>query len=278
MRERATHTLSAIIIDDEPLASDELTFLLKDFADVELLAVGRNGLEALSLIERLNPDIAFLDVQMPGLDGLGVVRRLREARREEREQRGLRDREAEDLPYFIFSTAFEQYAVEAFQLEALDYLLKPVDKIRLAATIERAQRYVQERQIQQQAQEKAFGSSGLPDEVLPHPKLVIRSGPRNWIVDSTDLIYATIDGGIISLITQTVEGQSNYKTLDELQANLDPAIFWRTHRSYVVNINQIREVIPWFNAGYQLKMSDKRASEIPVSRVQTRRLRELLKL
>ncbi len=272
MRERATPTLSAIavrglsaiIVDDEPLASGELTFLLKDFPEVELLAVGRNGLEAISLIERLSPDIAFLDVQMPGLDGLGVVRKLRGG-------------ETEDLPYFIFSTAFEQYAVEAFQLEALDYLLKPVDKLRLAATIERARRYVQERQPPQAGQEK-LSHAPSQEGATPHPKLVIRSGPRNWIVDSMDLIYATIDDGVISLVTQSVEGQSNYKTLDELQANLDPAIFWRTHRSFVVNINQIREVVPWFNAGYQLKMSDKKAAEIPVSRVQTRRLRELLKL
>jgi len=264
MRERATPTLSAIIVDDEPLASGELTFLLKDFPDVELLAVGRNGLEALTLIERFNPDIAFLDVQMPGLDGLGVVRKLR-------------DRETEELPYFIFSTAFEQYAVEAFKLEALDYVLKPVDKLRLAATIERAQRYVQEKQSQQ-LQERANSNGSSQEGPAPHPKLVIRSGPRNIIVDTADLIYATIDGGVISLVAQQVEGQSNYKTLDELQANLDPAVFWRTHRSYLVNINQIREVVPWFNAGYQLKMSDKKAAEIPVSRVQTKRLRELLKL
>jgi len=107
---------------------------------------------------------------------------------------------------------------------------------------------------------------------------VVRNGPRNLIVDSAELVYATIENGVISLVTQIGEGQSNYKTLDELQANLDPAVFWRTHRSFLVNINQIREVVPWFNAGYQLRMSDKKSAEIPVSRVQTRKLRELLKL
>ena len=258
MRERATSTLSAIIVDDEPLAAGELAFLLKDFTDVELLATGRNGLEALDLIERMAPDIAFLDVQMPGLDGLGVVRKLRE-------------QQLEDLPYFIFSTAFEQYAVEAFQLEALDYLLKPVDKDRLATTIERAQRYVQEKQGNER-------QSVVAENSAPHSKLMVRSGPRNLIIDSTELIYATIENGVISLVTQNGEGQANYKTLDDLQANLDPAVFWRTHRSFLVNINQIREVVPWFNAGFQLRMSDKKNAEIPVSRVQTRRLRELLKL
>ncbi|MDQ6676045.1 MAG: LytTR family DNA-binding domain-containing protein [Acidobacteriota bacterium] len=253
MRERAASTLSAVIVDDEPLASGELAFLLKDFPDVELVATGRNGLEALTLIEKFEPDLAFLDVQMPGLDGLGVVRQLRE-------------RQPDYLPYFIFSTAFEQYAVEAFRLEALDYVLKPVDKARLAETIERAQRYLQER-------------NAAPTEPSAiHPKLMVRCGTRNLIVDTAELVYATIDNGVISLVTQALEGQSNYKTLDELQANLDPNVFWRTHRSFVVNINQIREVVPWFNAGYQLRMSDKKNAEIPVSRVQTRRLRELLKL
>ena len=269
MRERATPTLSAIIVDDEPLASGELAFLLKDFPDVELLASGRNGLEAMELIERIAPDIAFLDVQMPGLDGLGVVRRLRE-------------QQAEDLPYFIFSTAFEQYAVEAFQLEALDYLLKPVDRQRLGATIERAQRYVAERSaldrpgLERPSLDRPGGTAH--DATFPHSKLVVRNGARNLICDSSELIYATIENGVISLVTQNGEGQSNYKTLDELQAHLDPAIFWRTHRSFLVNINQIREVVPWFNAGYQLRLSDKKGAEIPVSRVQTRRLRDLLKL
>jgi len=253
MRERAAPSLSAVIVDDEPLASGELAFLLKEFPDVELVAVGRNGLEALTLIEKFEPDLAFLDVQMPGLDGLGVVRQLRE-------------RQPDYLPYFIFSTAFEQYAVEAFRLEALDYVLKPVDKLRLAETIERAQRYLQER------------NAAPMEPSAIHPKMMVRCGTRNLIVDTTELVYATIDDGVISLVTQTLEGQSNYKTLDELQANLDPDMFWRTHRSFVVNINQIREVVPWFNAGYQLRMSDKKSAEIPVSRVQTRRLRELLKL
>ena len=241
-------------MDDEPLACDELAFLLKDFPEVEVMATGRNGLEALSLVEKLEPDIAFLDVQMPGLDGLGVVRKLRE-------------RQPDSLPYFVFSTAFEQYAIEAFRLEALDYILKPVDRGRLAETIERAQRSVQERVPEPE-------SSPTPQR----SKLMVRSANRNFIVDAQELIYATIDGGVITLVTSTIEGQSNYKTLEELQANLDPDTFWRAHRSYVVNIHQIREVVPWFKSGYQVRMGDKKNAEIPVSRVQTRRLRELLKL
>src|SRR6478672_7387827 len=124
MRDRATLTISTLVVDDEQLASDELAYLLKDFPDVELTATGRNGLEAVDLIQKLEPDLVFLDVQMPGLDGLGVVRELRD--------KGV------PLPHFIFVTAYDQYAVEAFRLEAMDYLLKPVERGRLAETIDRA--------------------------------------------------------------------------------------------------------------------------------------------
>ncbi len=117
-----------------------------------------------------------------------------------------------------------------------------------------------------------------PAPAQQRSKLLVRNANRNLIIDAQELIYATIDAGTITLVTANMEGQSNYKTLEDLQANLDPAVFWRAHRSFVVNINQIREVVPWFKSGYQIRMGDKKGSEIPVSRVQTRRLRELLKL
>jgi two-component system LytT family response regulator/two-component system response regulator LytT len=251
MRDRATANLSAIIVDDEQLAREELAFLLKDFPDVEVVATGSNGLEAMSLIEKLEPDIAFLDVQMPGLDGIGLVRRLRE-------------KKDGYLPHIVFSTAFDQYAVEAFRLEALDYVLKPIEKERLAETIARAQERLAEPEP--------------PKFVQQRSKLLIRSGVRTFMVDANDLIYATIENGVITLVASQVEGQCSYKTLEELQADLDPNVFWRTHRSYVVNINHIREVVPWFKSSYQVRVDDKKGTEIPVSRVQTRRLREMLKL
>jgi len=109
-------------------------------------------------------------------------------------------------------------------------------------------------------------------------KLLVRANNRNLIVDAQDLIYATIDEGIITVVTSNFEGQSNYRTIEELQSNLDPELFWRVHRSFLVNINKIREVIPWFKSSFQLKMDDKKQTEIPVSRIQTRRLRTLLKI
>src|SRR5271155_611056 len=128
---RATGTISALLVDDEQLARDELSYLLKEFPEVEVLATAKNGLEAIKLIENLEPDVVFLDVQMPGLDGLGVIQKLREKN--------------VPLPHFILATAYDQYAPEAFRLEALDYLLKPIEKERLAVTLERARKAVSDK-------------------------------------------------------------------------------------------------------------------------------------
>jgi two-component system LytT family response regulator/two-component system response regulator LytT len=180
-----------------------------------------------------------------------------------------------ELPFFTFVTAYDQYAVEAFRLEALDYLLKPVDKVRLAETIERARRMIQEKK----APDSSATAGSLPKPAAaPKSKLLIRANNRNFIVDAADLIYATIDSGLITLVATNMEGQSNYRTIEDLQSSLDREMFWRVHRSYLVNINRIKEVVPWFKSSYQLRMDDKKHTEIPVSRVQTRRLRELFKL
>jgi two-component system LytT family response regulator/two-component system response regulator LytT len=251
----AAAPMSAIIADDEQLAREELRFLLEEIGDVEVVGMASNGLEALDLIEKLDPMLAFLDIRMPGLDGLGVVRRLRENQIEP--------------PHIIFSTAYDQFAVEAFRLEAMDYLLKPVDRERLAATLARARRAVADR-----ITEPPSGSSVKP----AFTKLLVRSGARNLVIAPEDLVFATIANGVISLVATQVEGQSNFRTIEELQAALDPDMFWRAHRSYLVNINRIREVVPWFKSTYQLRMDDKKASEIPVSRLQSRRLREMLNL
>jgi two-component system, LytTR family, response regulator len=254
-------TITTLIIDDEQLAREELSYLLREFPDIEVLAVGGNGIEAVRLIETLEPDLVFMDVQMPGMDGLNVIRKLRE--------KGV------PLPYFILATAFDQYAIEAFALEAMDYLLKPIEKDRLAMSIDRARRAIAEKN---KPVEAAAGAPGQAKPSLQRTKLLVKSNNRNFIVDANEVIYATIDDGLITIVTTTLEGQSNYRTIEELQSNLDPDVFWRVHRSFLVNINRIKEVIPWFKSSFQLRMDDKKQTEIPVSRVQTKRLRALLKL
>lgn len=254
---KTTVTVPTVVADDEAHALDELLYLLKDYPEIEVVGTARNGLEAVEKIEECEPDLVFLDVQMPGLDGLGVVNRIRADRA--------------PMPAVVLCTAYEQYALEAFRLEVLDYLLKPVERDRLAVTIDRVKRQMLDT-------EPAAPAAAQAAPGVQRSKLLIKTAGRNLIVDAADVVYATIQDGLITVVTTTMEGQSNYKTIEELQSNLDPALFWRAHRSYLVNVNRIREVIPWFKSSYQLRMDDRKGSEIPVSRVQTKRLREMFKL
>lgn len=258
-------SLSAVIVDDEQLARDELAFLLKGAGDVNVIAQGKNGLEAINLIREHNPDLLFLDVQMPGLDGFGVIKKLLDKKI--------------PLPKIVFATAFDQYAVKAFEVNAVDYLLKPFDKKRVAQSVQKA---------------RAKMESSAPADKLetlvrmlesqktqPTSKVLIKSAGRLFLVDQKDICYASIEDGVISVVTAGMngaEGQSNCRTLEELLDSLDPKLFWRAHRSYLVNINRIKEVVPWFKSSYQLRMDDKKQTEVPVSRAQTKRLRELFGL
>ncbi len=258
--------ITAVIVDDEQPARDELVFLLKGFPDIELVGQGKNGLEALSLIRDLSPLLVFLDVQMPGIDGFGVIKKLLEKKAR--------------LPFFIFATAYDNYAVQAFEVNALDYLLKPVARARLEKAIGRTRQMIEAAVPTNQKLDRLVQ---MVEERQPLPagkanKLLVKSGGRLYLVDSDDVIYASIEDGVISIVTRDLEGQSNFRTVEELQSNLDPNVFWRVHRSHLININRIKEVVPWFKSSYQLKMDDRKQTEIPVSRAQTRRLRELLNL
>ena len=326
--------LTALIIDDEPLARQELQYLLDRAGDVQVLAQGSNGIEAVDLIRTHKPDVVFLDVRMPGLDGFAVLKKLIAL-----------DRKAK-LPQVVFATAFDQYAVKAFEVNAVDYLLKPFDSKRVIKTIEKlraragesiesipeteeasshspdiAHRVTPEHRMSTHVsaphpQRKAVGgasrnrlwdaaeakldallrmveeqAAALGDRVAHvsrdaeetaearrSGKVVIKAQSRLLLVDQRDVCFASIDEGRITVVTKTIEGDSNVRTLEELMEQLDPEQFWRAHRSFVVNIQHIREVVPWFKSSYQLRMDDRKNTEIPVSRSQTRRLRELFNL
>jgi two-component system, LytTR family, response regulator LytT len=267
-------TLSAIIVDDEQLARDELKYLLDSAGGVDVVAQGANGIEAVTLIEEHRPDLVFLDVQMPGLDGFAVIKRLME-----RSKSAAGD--GAPMPQIVFATAYDQYAVRAFDVNAVDYLLKPFDRKRVLQALERVR--------------GRMSGGGTPDaqidallKLINRPqnaarasqpaKLIVQAQSRLLLVDQSDICFASIDEGVIRVVMQTFEGQSKCRTLEELLEQLDPAMFWRAHRGFVVNLNHIREVVPWFKSSYQLRMDDKKQSEVPVSRAQTRRLRELFNL
>ncbi len=273
-------SLSAILVDDEQLARDELEFLLKSTGDVTILAHGRNGLDAVSLVKEHQPDILFLDVQMPGLDGFGAIKKLIASKT--------------PLPLIVFATAFDEYAVKAFEVNALDYVLKPYDKKRITQAVQKAKRQVELRDQESPAVPPETAPANSNDEKLeallrmlesqqqrpahPPAKILLRSAGRMFLVDQRDICFASIQDGVITVVTNHMEGESNVRTLEELLEMLHPNLFWRAHRGYLVNINRIREVVPWFKSSYQLRMDDKNHTEVPVSRAQTKRLRELFKL
>ena len=258
------HELRAVVVDDEQLAREEVCFLLTELRGIEVVGQAANGVEALEMIAAEAPDLVTLDVQMPGLTGFEVARRLVNA--------GIESQ-------FVFVTAFDQHAIQAFEVNAVDYLLKPVEAGRLATAVERVRRRL--------ATERGPGRSGAElDRLLQllsqrhehREQLAVRISDRFLLIQADEVVHASVEDDVITVVTNSLSGTSNYRTLDELQARLDPAVFWRVHRSHLVNINKIKEIVPWFSRNYILKMKDAKGSEIPVSRSQTKRLREYLKL
>jgi two-component system LytT family response regulator/two-component system response regulator LytT len=257
--------IQTIIVDDEKPAREELAYLLKAFPEISVVGQGKNGLEAVNLIKEHSPDLVFLDVQMPGLDGFGVLQKLVERKLK--------------VPHVVFATAFDHYAVQAFDVNAVDYVLKPFDKARISKAIQKAKKEIEAHTSPAERLEQLVSQLAAPKLAPAQPtKILIRSQQRMLLVDAEDLVYASIEGGLISVFAKDLEGSSNYRTLEELHAALDSESFWRPHRSFLVNIHHIKEVVPWFKSSFMLKMDDKKQSEIPVSRQQTKRLRELFKL
>jgi two-component system LytT family response regulator/two-component system response regulator LytT len=270
--------LRAVVVDDEQLARDELGYLLGRIGGVEVIAQAGNGLEALDTIHRSRPDLVFLDVQMPGLTGFEVARRL------------LDDGDGPPA-HIIFVTAYDQHAIEAFEVNAVDYLLKPVDPARLDVALQRARRRISFDRMNPPPDGGDLGEpAGISNQQLEHivqlvadrarrrDRLALKVGERFLLVQADDILYASLADETVTVVTSQHVGTSSYRTLDELQARLDPGVFWRVHRSHLVNINKIKEIVPWFSRNYILRMKDEKGTEIPVSRTQTRRLREYLKL
>jgi two-component system LytT family response regulator/two-component system response regulator LytT len=212
------------------------------------------------------PDLVMLDVQMPGLTGFEVARRLIRAGVES---------------HIVFVTAYDQHAIEAFDVNAVDYLLKPVEPGRLSTAVER----VRKRLATERPAARAASTADLErvlqilhDRQDRREQMAIKVGDRFLLVQADEIVHASVEDDVITVETNSLSGTSNYRTLDELQAHLDPAVFWRVHRSHLVNINKIKEIVPWFSRNVLLRMRDGKGTEIPVSRSQTKRLRDYLRL
>ena len=247
--------LSILIADDEKLARRDLKFLLKSIEGVSVVGEAKNGVEALDRIKKLSPQLTLLDIEMPGLNGLQVVGKLL--------KQGI------DTAV-VFVTAYDHYAVRAFEVNAVDYLLKPVAVERLKATISRVRKRLAAGEEKSRNLEAVLAAINKREVT----KLSIRLEESHGIIDEDDLLYAFVEKGVVTAVTMDSRGVLSCGSLDELQALLSPERFMRVHRGYVVNVDMIREVIPWFSGTFRLKL--KNNSMIPLSRSHVKDLRAIL--
>lgn len=224
--------IRVLVVDDEPLARDDLVRLLDGRPDVAVVGTCVSGTHAVEAVDRLRPDLVFLDIHMPGLDGFGVIARL----------------DASHMPYVVFVTAFDRYAIDAFDVRALDYLLKPVQLVRLDAALVRAREQLQTRAVVQWATElhdaaRHLGAQRLSPEARPSywTEVLIRAGARDIVVRLDDVDWIEADGYYARL---HVRNRSHLlrARMHALEAQLDPARFARVHRSAIVNLNRVAAI------------------------------------
>ncbi len=219
-------TLRALIVDDEALARQRIRQLLADEADFEIIGEAGNGMEAVTLIESLRPDLVFLDIQMPLLDGFGVIEAIG----------------AEQMPATLFCTAYDAHAVKAFEVHAVDYLLKPFDRDRF----KRALAWVRERSAKPRNEPDGFKAllSELESGQARPDRFLVKTGERWLMVKCADIQWIDAEGNYVRL---HVDGATHMlrHTMAEVLARLDPAQFKRIHRSTIVNLDFVRDLQPW---------------------------------
>lgn len=252
--------LSVLLADDDTEARAALRLLLGGLRGVTVTGEAADGPGAVSENRRLRPDLVCLDLRLPGLDGLGVARQL-----------------ADDgcPPAIVFVSGYDEGAGAVFSTTAVDYLLKPVTPDRLARALTRARQALVRRDAA-----TAGAADGSADAAATglRTHVAVRVADRLLLVPTAEIIHASVVDESITIVTGQLFGASSFRTLDDLQAVLDPDVFWRVHRAHLVNIRKVREIVPWFSRNYLLRMRDPNATEIPVSRTQTRRLRSYLHL
>jgi len=231
--------IRTLIVDDEPLARRGIRAQLDEEADIEIVSECRNGLEAVAAIEEQSPDLVFLDVQMPELDGFGVLEAVGVDR----------------MPVVIFVTAYDQYALRAFDVHALDYLLKPVDAERFASALQRARKQIEHHNVQDLNQRLQTFLDDVQTKQKFTERLVIKSGGRIFFLKVEEIDWIEAADNYVRL---HVGGDSHLlrETMNHLEKRLDPDHFLRVHRSRIINIRRIKELQPLFRGEYDIMLQD----------------------
>lgn len=233
-----------IIIDDERLAREELKSLLKNELQLELVGEGANALEAIELIRTLAPDLVFLDIQMPGMNGIEMLKQL------------------EEIPQVIFTTAYDEYAIKAFEVDALDYLLKPIDPIRLEEALKKISSqddFVSDVELEKRARLKSTD------------KVFIKDGDKCWLIELQKIRYFESEGNYVKVYFDN-QRPMILRSLNSLEEKLDSTLFFRANRKFIVNLQHVQSVETWFNGGLQLTMNAD--EKIEVSRRQSIKFKE----
>jgi DNA-binding LytR/AlgR family response regulator len=242
--------LRTLVVDDEPLARDRLVGFLRALDGVSVIGEARDGPEALALIENERPALVFLDVQMPGMDGFEVLKALRSP-----------------LPHVVFATAYDEYAIRAFEVDAVDYLLKPLVRSRVEEAVIRARARL--------SQGRAQDLAGVLCE-RPHlTQVPLSVAKRILIVPAADIMWFGVEFRLVYAHTRERGYMTNF-TLRELEERLDPTQFFRAHKSALVNLAHVREVLPALGGRWALVMHDDAKSHVALSRTQARALRARL--
>jgi DNA-binding LytR/AlgR family response regulator len=250
-------TLRTLVVDDEKLARDRLRGFLASVGGVELIGEAANGLEAVQMIEERHPDLVFLDVQMPGMDGFEVLRAL-----------------PGPAPQVVFATAYDEYAIRAFEVQAIDYLLKPFARARVEEAVGRARNRLKQGEpgfdVEAVVRRLEEGRKAYVTQISAH------SGRRILLLPVEDVQWFGVENRLVYAHTSERAFMTNY-TLRDLEERLDPELFFRVHKASLVNLRHVKEIVPWFGGRYRLAMRDHAKSEVAVSRTQARALRAKLR-
>jgi DNA-binding LytR/AlgR family response regulator len=246
--------LRTLIVDDEAPARERLRKLLAQNDLVELIGEAEDGIKAVEMIEKKSPDLVLLDIQMPRLDGFGVIKML------------------QNPPLIIFVTAYDEYAIKAFEVNALDYLLKPFTKVRLERAIERAYQEFSKRTDFSAKLDSLFQT--LKEQPRYLERIAVRKGGRIFVINVANVDWIGSEGGLIFIHTKEEKYITNY-TLEELESRLNPNMFFRAHRSAIVNLTKIKEIIPWFAGSHRIRLTN--GVEVDLSRGQAKELRKIIK-
>lgn len=249
---RPDAALRTVVVDDEKLARDRVRGFLRALGEVEVVGEATNGPEAMHVIETLRPDLVVLDIQMPGLDGFGVLR-------------GLSHR-----PEVIFATAYDTYAIQAFEVQAVDYLLKPISRDRLTEAVRRVRARRENGVVATDLQ--ALVRTLQQRERRYATQLPVHKGRQILLLAVEDIVWFEVEYRLVYAHTATERYMTSF-TLRDLEDRLDPEVFFRAHKSRLVNLHHIKAIAPWFGGRFKLVMRTATATEVELSRAQARVLR-----